>query len=194
MGEALSLKKVQLAVVAAIAALALGFTMFGAQAAYADEGQYQAGTLAVQSADPGTSSDQGSGATKATYKTAANGAAAVSYTKCQFTGKTATIPATIKIAGKSFKVTTVSANAFKGTKVTAVTVGKNVTKLAKNAFKGATKLKTVTIKTTKLTKAGVKGAFKGSKVTKVKVPKAKYKAYKKIFTNANCGKKVKVVK
>ncbi len=94
------------------------------------------------------------------------------------------IPDKVKIGGKTYKVTKIAANAFKGMKkLKTVTIGKNVKEIGKNAFNGCKKLKTVTIKTTQLTKSSVKsGAFKGidAKAT-VKCPKSKLKDYKKFL-------------
>ena len=101
----------------------------------------------------------------------------------------------------SVKNKTVTFTKYKGTKTT-VTVPKTVTingvvckvnKIASKAFR-STKVKTVKVKSTYLTKSGVKSSLKSSKVTKVVVPSSKYKAYKKIFTKANAGKKVTVKK
>ena len=51
--------------------------------------------------------------------------------------KKLTIPASVKIDGKSVPVTTIAANAFKGcTKLTTLTIGKNVTSIGANAFSG----------------------------------------------------------
>lgn len=91
--------------------------------------------------------------------------------------KKVTIPATVSNSGVTYKVTGISASAFKGSK----------------------KVKTLTVKTKNLTKASVKGSLKGSKVktVKVKVGKKKenkkyVKKYKKIFKKKNSGKKVRV--
>lgn len=80
--------------------------------------------------------------------------------------------------GESFKVTSIKAKAFKGTSITKVTVGKNVSKIGPNAFKGCTKLRTVVLK------AGVKTigtrAFYGcSKLTKVTIRSKVLKTVKK---------------
>ena len=66
--------------------------------------------------------------------------------------------------------------------------------IGKNAFKGCKKLKTITIKSGKLTKKSIrKGAFKGiSSKTVIKVPKKKLKAYKKLFRQKGLSKKVKM--
>lgn len=106
-----------------------------------------------------------------------------------------TIPATVKVNGKTYKVTSVEANAFKNNKkVKNITVGKNITKIGKNAFKGCKKLKKLVIKSKKLKASGIsKAAFKGvTKKTTVIVPKGKVKAYKKMFRKKGLAKNVKV--
>jgi len=151
--------------------------------------------------------------------------------KCQITGpseaafaglssrKTArvTISKTVKIGGKVFKVTSVTKNSLKKTKITSVSIGDNVkiigasafegcTKLSRatlgrgiteiggNAFKNCKKLGTITIKSPKLKKVG-RNALKGIKpVAKIKVPAKKLSAYKKLFKNRGQGRKVKVLK
>ncbi|MBR4758742.1 MAG: InlB B-repeat-containing protein [Lachnospiraceae bacterium] len=95
-----------------------------------------------------------------------------------------TIPATVKIGNKSYKVTQIAANAFKGCKkLTKVTIGKNIKKIGKKAFYGCSKLKKITIKTTSLTKKNVgANAFKGIHAkAQAKVPKKKVSAYKKVL-------------
>lgn len=79
----------------------------------------------------------------------------------------------------------------KCTKLSSITLPSSVTKVGKYAFY-KTSAKTLTIKSTKLTKSAVAGSLKGSNITKVVVPKSKLKAYAKLFTKANCGKKVAV--
>ena len=57
----------------------------------------------------------------------------------------ATIPATVKANNTTYKVTSIKANAFKGkTKLTTVSIGKNVKTVGANAFYGCTKLSKVT--------------------------------------------------
>ena len=115
-----------------------------------------------------------------------------SFTKAK-NAKSVSVPATVKIQGKSFKVTQIDAKAFTGKSIRNVTIGKNVKVIKKNAFKGS-KATNVIINTKLLKKASVKGSLIGSKVKtiKVKVGKTFVKSYKKIFTKANAGKKVTV--
>ena len=80
---------------------------------------------------------------------------------------TVTIPSTVKLNGKTYKVTTIASKAFKGKKVKTVTLGKYVTNIGTSAFANCKKLKTVTFKTTKKVTIG-KYAFKNSKVKTVK--------------------------
>jgi hypothetical protein len=79
-----------------------------------------------------------------------------------------TVPATVTINGKKYSVTEINANAFKGKKIHTVTIGKNVKKIKKNAFKGSAATKLI-VKTKKLRKATVKGSLKGSKIKTIQV-------------------------
>ena len=114
--------------------------------------------------------------------------------------KSAVIPDTVTIGGKTYKITTIRANAFKGSKVTKVTIGKYIKKICAKAFNGS-KVTTIIMKTTKLTKKSVKNCLKGTKAKKVtikvkvgsKTKNKKYRnLYKKYFTAKNAGKKVTV--
>ena len=109
--------------------------------------------------------------------------------------KKVVIPKTVKIGGKTFKVTSVAKKAlYKKTKVTSVTIGANVKTIGASAFAGCKKLSTITIKSNVLKSAG-KNAFKGIKATaKIKVPSKKLKAYKKVLKNKGQGRKVKITK
>ncbi len=98
------------------------------------------------------------------------------------------IPATVKIKGKVYKVTSISSGAFGGMKsLRAIKLGKNIKKINKSAFSGCKKLKTITINSKKLTAKSVKGAFKGSAIKTVIVPADKVEDYKTIFTKKNTG-------
>ncbi|MBO4864400.1 MAG: leucine-rich repeat protein [Eubacterium sp.] len=108
------------------------------------------------------------------------------------------IPDEVILGGKTYQVTEIAPNAFKNNKkLTKVIIGKNVKKIGKKAFYGCKNLKTVIIKTTKLTKKKVgTDAFKKiHKKAKVSVPKKKYKSYKKILKARGIkGKKQKIKK
>lgn len=86
---------------------------------------------------------------------------------------------------KKYKVTEIKANACKKlTKLTKVTIGKNVAKIGKNAFKDCKNVKNLTIKTALLTEKTVgAGAFKfgNKKAITVKCPKGKQVPYGKVF-------------
>lgn len=108
----------------------------------------------------------------------------VRFSKANAKKKSITIPATIKADGISYKVTEVGANAFKNNKkVKKVVIGANVSKIAKKAFNKCPNLKTVVIKSTKLTKktASKKCFSKVNKKMVIKVSKKSKKTYAKIF-------------
>lgn len=132
------------------------------------------------------------------YKvTSVSGTRAVQFTSGKKNVKNIVIPATVKISGKNYKVTSIAKNAFKNNKkLKKVTIGANVNKIGKAAFKGCKNLKSIVIKTKKLTakKVGA-NAFKGiNKKATFKVPKNKVKAYKKIVKAKGAAKTVKVKK
>ena len=109
--------------------------------------------------------------------------------------KKVTIPSTVKIDGVTYKVSSVATGALKNYKnLTKVTVGKNVTKIGKNAFYGCKKLKKIVIKSKKLKSVG-KNALKGiKKNATIDVPNSKKKAYKKLFKAKTGYKKTMTVK
>ena len=82
--------------------------------------------------------------------------------------KTASIPATVKIEGYTYKVTAIGARAFKGNQgLTRVVIGKNVTAIGKEAFCGCKNLKKIIVKGKPISKIG-KNAWKGVKKSVVK--------------------------
>ena len=92
------------------------------------------------------------------------------------------IPATITANGKTYTVTAIANNAFKNySKVTKVTIGKNVVSIGVNAFNGCKKLNNIIIKTTTLKTVGT-NAFKGidAKAT-IKCPSEKKAALAKLL-------------
>lgn len=128
------------------------------------------------------------------------------------------IPATVKIAGKTYKVNRIADNAFQNnSKIKNVKIGSNVQIIGANAFKNCTKvtkiiipnkvtaiqngafancrnLESITIKTAKLTSKKIgAGAFKGTAANaRVKVPKGKVKTYKRLLQSKGLGKRALV--
>lgn len=127
------------------------------------------------------------------------------------------IGSTVKLDGRTFRITSVGASAFKGNKKAAsVVVGKNVVTIGKNAFAGCIKLKKAVVKSSKLKQIGSKAffncrslksitikskvlksagknAFKGiNKKAVIKVPSAKLKAYKKLLAKKGQSGTVKI--
>ena len=100
--------------------------------------------------------------------------------------KSVKITDTVKIKGLKYKVTSIKAGAFKNNKkLKKVVIGKNVTKIGKNAFFGCINLKKVNIKSTVLKKVGKKAFYrkKGKKIT-FAVPKKFKKKYAKSIKSA----------
>jgi hypothetical protein len=106
---------------------------------------------------------------------------------------TVNIPDSVTVDGVTYKVTAVAAKALSGNKkVKTVTIGKNVTSIGKAAFKGCTKLKSVNVKSTVLTKIGAE-AFSGDKsLTKLTLKTAKL-TKKSVGKNALKGTNKKLV-
>ena len=125
-------------------------------------------------------------------------AGTVAFTKAK-SKKSVVVPATVRIEGKTYKVTQINANAFKSSSIKTITVGKNVKVIKKYAFRGSKATKLI-LKTKLLKKSKVKGCLKGSKIKTVQVKVSKKKSlnkkyankYKKYFTKTNAGRKVKV--
>ena len=121
----------------------------------------------------------------------------VTFTKAK-NKKSVKVPSTVKIGGKKYKVTKVGPKAFTGSKIKIVTLSKNITALAKNAF-AKSKVGKIIIKTKFLKKTKILGALKNSKVKtavvslgKASLNKKYVKKYRPWFTKPIAGKKVKV--
>lgn len=120
----------------------------------------------------------------------------VTFVKPKSNKKTSfTIPATIKISGKTYKVTEIASKAFKNNKkLKSVTIGKNVKQIGTETFSGCKKLKKITIKGTMLKSVG-KNAIKGiDKKATIKVPKKQLSKYKKLFKSKTGYKKTMKIK
>lgn len=111
--------------------------------------------------------------------------------------KTLTIPTTVKIGGKSFRVTAIGTSAMSGAKkLTTVKIGANIMTVGAKAFCGCSKLSNVTIFSTKLTTAKTgANAFKGIHSNcRFKVPASRVSAYKKLLRAKGAGPKIIVTK
>ncbi len=111
------------------------------------------------------------------------------------------IPATVLVKGKKYPVTAISKNAFANdSRITQVTIGKNISSIGKNAFSNCKYLWKITINSQKLKSKTVgKNAFKkpgGSfaKTVYIRLPKKKYKVYKKILKSNGIKSKDVTVK
>lgn len=138
----------------------------------------------------------------------------VSYVNTNSSATSITIPDSVKISGKTYKVTSIEKNAFKGNKkLKKVVIGKNVTSIGANAFSGCKALTKVTIKKGDISTIGAKAFYgckklnnfsiAGIKLKKVgsnafkntntkitfKCPKSKLMNYKKLFAKAGASKK-----
>lgn len=108
-----------------------------------------------------------------------------------------TVPDTIKLGGKTFKVTAIGGGAFKGnTKLSKVVISKNVKIIGSKAFYGCKSLKSLTVRNTSMTVKTVgAAAFTGTnaKIT-VKVPASKLAYYKKLLIARGVSKKAVIKK
>ena len=109
------------------------------------------------------------------------------------TARTLKVAATVTINGEKVSVTSVKANAFKGMKkLEKVTIGTNVSRIGKNAFSGDSKLKSIQIKSKKLTSVGKRALKNISAKAVIKVPKSKKKTYTSLLKGKGQKKSVKI--
>lgn len=107
--------------------------------------------------------------------------------------KKITVPASVKIGGKRFQVTSIGDGAFKDCgKAASAEIKANVTAIGSKAFYNCKKLKKLTIRSTKLKTVG-KDALKNiSAKATVQAPKSKVKPYQKKLKGKGQKKTVKV--
>ena len=108
------------------------------------------------------------------------------------TATNVTIPSTITVRGKKYRVTEIAASAFEDmTSLRKVTIGKNVADIGKSAFRDCPYLDSIIIKTTGLTSGSVgANAFRNTgKYAVVKCPGGKKKAYKAFLVKKGVSKK-----
>ena len=116
----------------------------------------------------------------------------VEYTKPIAKRAAVNIPATVKLSGKTFNVTKISANAFRNnTVMKSLTIGSNVTTIGANAFYGCKNLNTVVIKTAKLTRktVGANAFAKTGAKPVVTVPAKQFNAYKTLLRSKGMSTK-----
>ena len=101
--------------------------------------------------------------TKAATAKKAGTLAIVGLSKAGKKASSLSAPATAKINGYSYKVTSIGKNAFKGANAKTISLGKNIKSIPAGAFANCKKLSTLKVKA-KLTKVAKK-AFKGCKKT-----------------------------
>lgn len=110
--------------------------------------------------------------------------------------KSVIIPATVKINGVSYKVTSIGKKAFASkTSLKKVTIGKNIKKIGGKAFYKCKKLRYINVKSVKITAKGIgKAAFKGiySK-PRVNTSKNVKNKYYKVFVKKGMPKKAKFI-
>lgn len=131
--------------------------------------------------------------TNAVYKV--TGDSSVQYNKSSKKVKVITIPTTITVKKKKYRVTSIAVKAFANNKkIKKITIPTSIKSIGKQAFSGCRNLKTIVIKTKYLTRKSVGAkAFKGihAKAT-IKVPKKQKKVYQKFLKTKGIGKKVKI--
>lgn len=131
--------------------------------------------------------------TSAVYKIRNLSPAEAEYVSSTKKGTNVKVPDFVVLNGKKFSVTGIAKSAFAGNKkLKSVIIGKKVKTIGAKAFYGCKALKKITIKSTVLKKVG-KNALKGIyKNAKIKVPKKKIKAYRKLLKKKGQGKNVNI--
>lgn len=101
-----------------------------------------------------------------------------------------TVNSTVTIGVVKYKVTAINANAFKDYKyLKKVVIGDGIKTIGDKAFYGCSKLRSVTIKSSKITKFGKKTFSRIAAKPVVKIPKAVAKRYKKLLKSAGITSK-----
>ncbi len=128
----------------------------------------------------------------AQYKVSSLSAMTVAYTGDAAAKGKITIKSQITVDGQTYTVASIADGAFKKKNITAVTIPATISSIGKSAFESDTKLKTVTIKGTKLSSIGI-SAFKGcTALTKVTIPKGVKTIGKQAFENCKSLSKVTI--
>lgn len=109
--------------------------------------------------------------------------------------KAVRIPDSVVIDGLTYKVTEISGQALKGKKkLKTVSIGKNVTKIGKNAFYGCRQLVQIVVQGKKVTSVG-SNAFQGTgSKANIYVPASSLGKYRKLFAGKGLSKDAKIKK
>ncbi len=108
--------------------------------------------------------------------------------------KKVTIPDTVTVDGKQYRIVSIAEAAFLNHKrMTSAVIGRNVVKIGKQAFYGCSKLKQIKIQSSVLQTIGKRSFFDIDKNAVISVPKAKYQEYKRLLLASGSKNKVKKV-
>ena len=119
------------------------------------------------------------------------GSKSVSYAGTKTSKKTVKVPDTVTVNGIKYKVTTVEPKAFVGTKIKEVTLGKNITTVSSQAFKGCKQLTKVKFSNKVKTISGE--AFSGcTKLKSVSLPSSVTTIGTGAFKNCKSLTKLKI--
>lgn len=92
---------------------------------------------------------------------------------------------TVRIRGVRFKVTAIGNSAFRGfSKLSSVTIGKYVKTIGSDTFRNCKSLKSIRIRSKSLTKAGKNSIRNIYKKAVIRVPSGKRSAYKRVFNRS----------
>lgn len=105
--------------------------------------------------------------------------------------KNITIPATVTIGGNKYNVTEISDNAFSGSDIKTITLGKNVETVGKGAFKNCGSLKNVKF-SSNVKKIGEESFANCKKLSKVSLPSSVKSIGKKAFKDCKSLKKITI--
>ncbi len=107
--------------------------------------------------------------------------------------KVINIPATVTVDGVKYKVTKITAGAFKGnTTITSVIIGSNIQLIGTACFKGCTALKQIRIKSKKLKTVNPNAFYNLSKKCYIYAYNSKLKKYYNLIKNSGLSKKTKI--
>lgn len=132
--------------------------------------------------------------TGAKYKVTRSGTedATVEYMKSTVAGTSLVVPASVKIDGVIYKVTSIGANAFKNNrKIVKINIGDGVITIGTGAFSGCTKLKSVVLGKN-VTSIESKAFYKCSRLTKITIPSTVKKIGKQAFYNCKRLKNITI--